>query len=180
MNAFPYKNFNRNTSFWCHGLLFMVVLLVGLLLVAGAATPARAASPSAPGRHSLGGLVWQDFCAFDCSAGVSLRAGNGVPNIAERHLAGIKVGLAAGPCGERKPSKFKKTAANGRYKFSGLSAGTYCVSVNARQSRHAFPIPGRWSRPFGVSPSALVARYTVVITGSTSPSNLDFGWYYLP
>jgi hypothetical protein len=39
---------------------------------------------------SISGVVWQDYCAFDCDAGSSLKRGNGIVNPAERRLAKTK------------------------------------------------------------------------------------------
>lgn len=162
--------------------LLRVFLTAGILVAGGlvfSMGERAAAAPAGSGGHSLSGIVWQDFCAFDCFAGSSLRAGNGVVDLAERRQAGIKVGLARGVCGERKIKYTARTNSLGRYRFNGLSAGTYCLSVNARQSKKAFPKPGAWTSPGGGG-SALLMRYTVIVPATGSDPQVNFGWNVAP
>ncbi len=149
-----------------------VALLVGALLLVSAA-PARAEGPVAATTRTVSGVVWQDYCEADCTAGSSLRRGNGVPNEAEKRLAGVKVLLGTGSCRFSRAMWSTTTDSLGRYTFSGLGSGTYCVMVNSRQSNTAFPKPGVWSRPSGRS-SWYLASYTVY--GPFSRSGLNFGW----
>ncbi len=165
-----------------------VILRTGLLLLivaAAFAVPAAQASAVAPtarvsaaapapsSGRSLSGIVWQDFCLSDCTAGSSLRRGNGTPDEAEVRLSGVLVRLGRGACRYTRAYRTTTTNAEGRYSFSGLAAGTYCVSVNSRQSNTAFPKPGVWTRPAGRS-SWYVASYTVY--AGKSRSGLNFGW----
>jgi hypothetical protein len=162
--------------------LFRVIVTAGILVtvvLVFSRGESVAAAPTGSGGHSLTGIVWQDFCAFDCFAGSSLRAGNGVVDLAERRQAGIKVGLSRGVCGERKIKFTARTNSVGRYRFNGLSAGTYCLSVNARQSKKAFPKPGAWTSPGGGG-SALLMRYTVIVPSSGSDPQVNFGWNRAP
>lgn len=151
-------------------LLMILVLIAALLTLAA---PAGAASPAPSGGRTLSGIVWQDYCASDCTAGSSLRRGNGTPDEAEVRLDGIWVRLGRGACRTAHAYRTTTTNAEGRYAFSGLAAGTYCVSVNSRQSDTAFPKPGVWTRPAGRS-SWYVASYTVHV--GPSRTGLNFGW----
>ncbi|MCW5849219.1 MAG: hypothetical protein KIT87_03980 [Anaerolineae bacterium] len=145
------------------------------LLLFNSASTALASEPEAYAGASLSGIVWQDYCASNCTAGSSLRRGNGQPDEAEVRLAGLQVGLSRGSCWYSWPTRFTTTDSQGRYSFSGLAAGTYCVTVNSRQSATAFPKPGVWTRPSGRSPW-YIASYTVVLGPASSRSGLNFGW----
>lgn len=61
----------------------------------GAGQRRRARAEQRPG---LSGIVWQDFCLSDCTAGSSLRRGNGTPDEAEVRLSGVLVRLGRGAC----------------------------------------------------------------------------------
>ncbi|MCW5854020.1 MAG: hypothetical protein KIT87_28390, partial [Anaerolineae bacterium] len=56
-----------------------MLCLLGLLLFNSAST-ALASEPEAYAGASLSGIVWQDYCASNCTAGSSLRRGNGQPD----------------------------------------------------------------------------------------------------
>lgn len=149
-----------------------VVLLVGLFAAASAA-PVLAEGPVAAVVRTISGVVWQDYCETDCTAGSSLRRGNGVPDEAEKRLAGATVWLGVGACRYSRAIWHTTTDSLGRYSFSSLGRGTYCVMVNSRQSNTAFPKPGVWTRPSGRS-SWYIASYTVY--GPGSRAGLNFGW----
>ncbi len=156
------------------GGLVVALGLLGLLLFS-TVRPALAYEPEAYAGASLSGIVWQDYCAANCTAGSSLRRGNGQPDEAEARLAGVRVGLGVGLCRFSYPTRFTTTDSQGRYSFSGLTAGTYCVTVNSRQSGTAFPKPGVWTRPSGRSPW-YVASYTVFLGPASVRGGLNFGW----
>ncbi len=156
-------------------LMVMVVLLASLWMMGGStAAAASDTANAAAGGRSISGVVWQDYCESDCTAGSSLRRGNGSPDEAEKRLDGITVRLGNGRCGVSRTLSTTTTDSSGSYSFSGLSAGTYCVSVNSRQSNSAFPKPGVWTRPMGRS-AWYIASYTVHLS-SFNRSGLNFGW----
>ena len=152
-------------------IAFVLLIVATMLTVPAARTSAAAPAPS--GGRSVSGTVWQDYCVSDCTAGSSLRRGNGVPDEAEVRLAGVLVRLGRGACRYTRAYRTTTTNSEGQYTFSGLAAGTYCVSVNSRQSDTAFPKPGVWTRPAGRS-SWYVASYTVRV--GPSRTGLNFGW----
>ncbi len=154
-------------------LVMASVLALANVTVASAAWPQPPAAP-APSLHTISGVVWQDYCTQNCTAGSSLRAGNGVPDEAEPRLAGVTVGLGKGFCRFSRATRFTTTDSQGRYSFGALANGVYCVTVNSRQSASAFPKPGVWTRPSGRS-SWFIASYTVSIHNANR-SNLNFGW----
>jgi hypothetical protein len=162
-------------------ILLCVIALAALLTLTAATASADAPTPTPVVTtetlvlgHSLSGMVWQDYCETDCTAGSGLRRGNGLPDEAEKRLAGVTVGLGYGYCRYSHVVRTTTTNALGEYKFSGLANGTYCVTVNSRQSNTAFPKPGVWTRPSGRSPW-YIASYTVRIWGA-SRGYLYFAW----
>lgn len=156
-----------------HAPHYLPVILVLAIALAALVMPVGAASPRPSGGRTVSGIVWQDYCASDCTAGSSLRRGNGTPDEAEVRPAGVLVRLGRGVCRYTRAYRTTTTNAEGQYSFSGLAAGTYCVSVNSRQSDTAFPKPGVWTRPSGRS-SWYVASYTVRV--GPSRTGLNFGW----
>ena len=147
----------------------LVVAVIAVAVVAGGLFIASGSSAAAapPPLRWISGVVGWDWCPNNCTAGSSLRAGNGVPNEAEPVQAGVKVGLGYGWCRYSHVVRYTTTDSNGQYTFSGLPAGTYCVTVNNKQSNTKFPKPGVWSRPSGMSPWYL-ASYTVNMTTRTT------------
>jgi len=137
-----------------------------------------------PQEGSIGGVVWHDECATPWGdppatppeGCVVLPDGgylaNGVLEAGEPGLAGVVVALGAGAC----PSTGLATttaAADGSYLFSGLSAGTYCVSVDALDSTNeTILIPGGWTNP----PAEGLASVTVSLAPGEDNLGVSFGW----
>lgn len=136
-----------------------------------------------PALGSIGGLVWHDLCKVPYETVtvppegcVMLPGGglvaNGLLEAGEPGLAGVVVALGSGAC----PSAGLATAntdANGMYTFAGLSAGTYCVSVDALDATNeTILIPGGWTHPNedGVA--------MVTIGAGEDKSDVNFGWDY--
>jgi hypothetical protein len=155
-------------------LLFVCAL--PLTVSAWSPAPTFAAQSTSAFKGTIRGVVWQDYCGSDCTAGSSLRAGNGSADIAEARLYGIRVGLSRGRCaGSRQPSQVTRTDRSGAYKFTNLSRGTYCITLNAKQSNSAFHKPGYWTNPIpGLN--KLVIRYSVTLSGSNIIRQVNFGW----
>jgi hypothetical protein len=73
---------------------------------------------------------------------------NGVLDPGEVGIAGVTVRLGAGPC-PAEGGWTDTTDANGYYTFSLLSAGTYCVSIDAMDDDNiTVLIPGSWTSPY--------------------------------
>jgi hypothetical protein len=160
-------------------VLILAVVLAALVLAGTLFVASGSVALAAPPLRWISGVVWWDWCPNNCTAGSGLRAGNGYPNEAEPVQAGVKVGLGYGTCRYSHVVKYTTTDSNGQYSFSGLPAGTYCITVNSRQSNTKFPKPGVWSRPSGMSPW-YIASYTVNLTTRTTWGGLNFGWYQKP
>ena len=143
----------------------------------------------APPLGSIAGEVWHDICEYTggqggepfvlglgCAEGLGpneMRA-NGVHDGFEDGFAGVTIHLGSGTC----PSTGLATTltdANGQYAFTGLTAGTYCVSFNAlTDGNDSILIPGGLTYPsVGGTPQVMV---TLLI--SQNMTGVDFGWMW--
>ncbi|TET53207.1 MAG: hypothetical protein E3J64_03955 [Anaerolineales bacterium] len=138
----------------------------------------------APQEGSIGGTVWHDLCAppwgdpppTPPEGCVVLPDGgylaNGVLEAGEPGLAGVVVTLGAGACPSTGVAT-TTTAANGTYSFTGLAAGTYCVSVDALDATNVtILIPGTWTNP----PAEVIAGVTVNLAAGEDNLGVNFGW----
>jgi len=135
------------------------------------------------GSSSISGFVWHDLCAapWDMQpTPEALPAGclegyeaNGIREPGEPGLEGVRVDLGLGAC---PASGLASTLAapDGSYSFTGLVAGSYCVSVDALSELNStLLIPGGWSAPSaGDSPMGA----SVAVADGGSVANIDFGW----
>ena len=143
-----------------------------------------------PGSASISGRVWHDLCAVAGGEGeVSItpstgcvRTGddgyraNGLPEDGEPGIGGVLVQLGAGAC----PASGLATAAtdtNGAYAFIGLSAGTYCVSVDVSSPQNSSLLPGDWTSPL-LGADGSVTGHTVVLLEDERRRETNFGWDY--
>lgn len=150
---------------------------------------AEVGTAPAPNSGVLGGVVWDDECFIQSngrpSAGCvelgensGIYIANGTYDRFESPLPEILVSLSSGAC----PADgviiadsiiaTTTTDADGLYRFVGLAAGTYCVSIDAFDPANLeLLIPGDWSYPF---PG--VGRWGVVLQAGAERLDLDFGW----
>ena len=132
---------------------------------------------------SIGGKVWHDLCKTPYETVdtppegcVKLPGGglvaNGLLEAGEPGLEGVVVDLGLGAC----PSTGLATTASdvdGMYTFTGLDAGTYCVSVNALgATNETILIPGGWTYPNAEGYAA------VTIGAGEDRLDVNFGWDY--
>jgi hypothetical protein len=143
----------------------------------------------APPLGSIAGEVWHDICehtggqggeplvlGLGCAEGLGpneMRA-NGVHDGFEDGFAGVTIHLGSGAC----PSTGLATTVtdvNGQYAFTGLTAGTYCVSFNAlTDGNDSILIPGGLTSPtVGGTP-----RVTVTLLISQNMTGVAFGWMW--
>lgn len=143
----------------------------------------------APPPGSIAGEVWHDICehtggeggetlvlGLGCAEGLDpdvMRA-NGVHDGFEGGFAGVMIHLGSSAC----PSTGFSTAttdANGQYAFTGLTAGTYCVSFNAlTDGNDSILIPGGLTYPtVGGTP-----QVTVNLLVSQNMTGVAFGWMW--
>jgi inhibitor of cysteine peptidase len=135
-----------------------------------------------PALGSIGGKVWHDLCKVPYETVdvppegcVKLPDGglvaNGLLEAGEPGIEGVVVMLGSGAC----PSTGLATAtagADGMYTFSGLDAGTYCVSSDPLDATNEkILIPGGWTNPAGGS-------VTVTLGAGEERLDVNFGWDY--
>ena len=107
--------------------------------------------------------MWHDLCAVSGGEGevpglpsagcVLLSDGsyqaNGALEEGEPGIGGVLVQIGSGAC-PAVGQAVATTDTGGNYTFSGLTAGTYCVSVDATNTANAAMLPGYWSFPLVV------------------------------
>lgn len=172
-------------------------LLVGLLLAAcnmqapepaeqpTATTFAFPTATEAPASGSISGTIWQDECqpapeTDGVPAGCveqgdqgELQA-DGVFSPAEPGIGGVEVRLGEGAC----PAFGLATSASdgsGAYRFEGLAAGTYCISIDASGVNAGVLMPGVWTFPVNEGAGA-VAQQSVTLSEASVLEGVNFGW----
>jgi hypothetical protein len=139
---------------------------------------------------TISGWVWHDLCdpgpdggpaptaaPPGCVAGPAgdYRA-NGVREANEPALGGVVVRLGAGACPSTGLAESATAATGPSYTFSGLSPGTYCVSVDPfAEPNLSKLLPGRWTAP-GVA-DGLLGQTVALAPGQMLP-DISFGWDY--
>jgi hypothetical protein len=136
---------------------------------------------------SIGGRVWHDLCAVaddgvpvppaGCiKAGAEYQA-NGLLEAGEPVIGGVLIQLGAGSC----PASGLASATTdtaGVYAFTGLDAGTYCVSVDALSPQNASLLPGAWTAPTTFMGTTNRVGYTVILLEDGYRAERNFGWDY--
>ena len=69
------------------------------------------------------------------------------------------------------------TDGDGRYAFTALAAGTYCVTVAVSATTNAALLPGDWTAPAAAQAGA-AAALTVALTPGERKVDVNFGWDY--
>jgi hypothetical protein len=152
-------------------------------------TPTETDAPD-PAKASISGSVWHDLCAIGggeggapltpsagcVPAGDGSYKANGLIEAGEPALPGVFVRLGTGACPAFGLVEVA-TAPYGNYLLNGLSAGTYCVSIDSLDSKNGFLLPGTWTFPEARSQGG-VASYTITLVESEQRSEVNFGWDY--
>ncbi|MEI7987777.1 MAG: NBR1-Ig-like domain-containing protein [Chloroflexota bacterium] len=144
------------------------------------------AQPQTSGaRNVIAGIVWHDLCASitgsQDQAGCIKKDGryiaNGILEIGEPGIEGITVSLKEGDCGMSgaRVSQVMTTDSQGKFTFSDVMAGDYCVSIdeNAPGNKGRL-LGGVWTYP----PSQ--ASVKVSMREGDNKSDINFGWDYQP
>jgi hypothetical protein len=141
------------------------------------------------GRGSISGRVWHDLCAVSGGEGgeqavpstgcIDTGSGfiaNGLLEPEEPGIPEIQVDLARGECPGESPMS-SITDASGAFNFTDLSAGTYCLSVDAQNATTNEPIllPGGWTEP---SVAEAVASRPITLEPNENILDQNFGWDY--
>ena len=141
-----------------------------------------------PNSAAIGGVIWDDYCinanpgrgCWEYPADSGLFIGDGTLSGGEVRLGGITISLSGGVCS---PGDFPQastvistavTDETGSYLFDNLSAGSYCLFMDALSSENVnFLIPGNWTWP-----AIGVGQQTVVLIEGEQALDIDFGWDY--
>ncbi len=142
-------------------------------------------TPTDPANGSISGTVWHDVCGVggDPEAGTELVSpgcielseggyrANGILETDEPGLEGVRVYLGMGAC----PSDGLATATtgtDGAFTFTGLSVGTYCVSIDPFTAQNtSLLIPGLWTFP-----ATDVGYSEITVQAGEAEENVNFGW----
>jgi hypothetical protein len=142
-----------------------------------------------PGHGAIAGHVWHDECATPYASTdiappgcLSMPDGsteaNGVLDPGEVGIEGVTVRLDDGPCPGEGGWTFS-TDANGHYGFYNLTAGTYCLEIDAdADGNDRILIPGNWTIPYRwYGPGPISADVALGSDDDISRFN-DFAWDY--
>lgn len=152
------------------------------------AEPTATATPEATNMGIINGRVWHDLCAVAGGDGseetavpstgcIALPAGgfqaNSLFDEGEPGISGVSVSLGEGTCPATSSSATATTDEDGDYVFTDLSAGTYCVSIDALDIENELLLPGGWTFPdTDVSSTPITLEDGDLVTG------INFGWDY--
>ena len=139
---------------------------------------------------SINGWVWHDECAIFDGVGGSpdnLNPGciedaggvhaDGLKTANEVPIGGVRVALGLGACPSDGLAEMTTSATDLSYSFTGLQAGTYCVSIDHLQEQN-LPIllPGNWTSPSLTYDGPVIT--TVVLKAGENKFDVNFGWDY--
>jgi len=145
-----------------------------------------------PAGGTIAGTVWHDLCsvtegeegepAVPSDGCVALDDGgyqaNGNFDVAEPGIEGVVVTLGEGSCPADELDS-TTTGAGGSYTFTGLDAGTYCVSVDALTTANStLLVPGKWTAAPEVDTATAVASAGVTVSDGEESGGINFGWDY--
>ena len=145
---------------------------------------------------SISGWVWRDQCetgldgqpaptntpsgCIEQLSPLGAYHANGVLDTDELSIEGIVVKLRLGDCSATSPTQMlaqmTTLASDLSYSFTGLKAGTYCVSIDP-QAEPNFSLlrPGLWTYP--VLTEDIVGT-TVTLRAGENKFDVNFGWDY--
>ncbi len=139
--------------------------------------------PSDPALGSINGWLFHDLCASEQPGAGCVQQpdgtyrANGLLDAGEASIGGVKVSLSAGACPLTAIIQETTTVATDlSYSFTGLTAGTYCVSIDpGRDPNAAVLYPGRWTHPTVIDG---VQSVSVNLGAGENKFNVNFGWDY--
>ncbi|HLF87505.1 MAG TPA: NBR1-Ig-like domain-containing protein [Anaerolineales bacterium] len=141
---------------------------------------------------AINGLVWHDLCSIAGGEGgepavpsegcveigdPKTHQANGTLDANEPGLAGVTVSLAQGACPDTTfPTGTIATATtgtDGKFSFTSLPDGEYCVFVDLGGANESLMLPGWWTFPVPDS-----GKNSVQVGAGETVSNVNFGWDY--
>lgn len=145
---------------------------------------------------TVSGVVWQDVCAQTgqpyagpgpipegCAIGAEDKLlANGTREASEPGLSGVTVLLSEGMCGAVGTDVRvwqATTDAGGRFTFTGLRGGAYCITIDPADARNT-PIlmAGVWTRT-GQAGRTGAALLDLNLVPGEARTEVNFGWDYL-
>ena len=152
------------------------------------AIPATVDAATLPPGGSIAGRVWHDLCSIwgQAEPGVTPPSGcaedprggfraNGLPDAGEPGISGVVLRLGQGLC-PAAPLAETATDSDGGYRFGGLTAGSYCVSLDpVAGPNNPILLPGGWTYPLGIDGATSIS---LVLPSDEISQELSFGWDY--
>lgn len=138
---------------------------------------------------SIGGYVWNDLCVSNkeidgippgcvVDGGSDRIIADGIYGNAEKGIPNIQVSIGKGICPSRGHANVISNG-NGFYKFEGLAAGEYCISVNHPEGGQlAKVVAGTWTYP-RTDRGIGVGWMTLTLSKGEIRKGVNFGWDYL-
>ena len=130
---------------------------------------------------SISGWLWDDQCyplpgsqAGNCvDDGSGSNRADGIIQPGEGYISGVTVRLQAGSCATDNPAILATAVTNnGRYTFTQLAAGTYCVFINANEGANSDKLfAGNWTYP---QPGIWYQQLS--LNNGQQLSSVNFGW----
>jgi hypothetical protein len=150
---------------------------------------ATATAEPTPASGSINGRVWHDLCAVAGEGPEAITPSpgcvrtddggyeaNSLLETGEPGIGGIVVQLGVGICPALGLAA-TSTDSTGAYAFTGLVAGTYCLSVDALSVGNEALLPGSWTFP-ATHAKRIVASYEVALREGERKAGVNFGWDY--
>lgn len=134
---------------------------------------------------SISGYVWNDACIVNengdiiegsCVAdGYGGYRADGMIQPTETYIAGVSVLLRLGACDVNNAVPVAAvTDTTGKYTFTNLTPGVYCVTIDATAPENVAPLlPGGWTFPFNGTWS-----HEIDLRNGSSAFPVNFGWDY--
>jgi hypothetical protein len=156
--------------------------------VVQAEEPTPTATPADSNMGIINGKVWHDLCAVAGGEGDDASAipsegciaapdggfqANSLLDEGEPGIQGVLVSLGEGECPAPSSVATTTTDEDGDYVFTDLSAGSYCVSVDALDIENELLLPGAWTFP-----DADVSSTSITLSDGDLVTGINFGWDY--
>ncbi|MDF1499149.1 MAG: SdrD B-like domain-containing protein [Anaerolineales bacterium] len=170
----------------------VIAVLLAVLALSACNYPAEVAPSVVAGEAGIAGRLWHDVCAGPeegqplpesapegCVLGVdgTRYVANGRLDQKEDGIGGVEVSLGRGVCPSFGDAS-TRTEPDGLYLFSGLEAGTYCVTIDPASSTNAgILLPGRWTYPGAEQPEGVISTQ-IDLEPQEIQADVYFAWDY--
>jgi hypothetical protein len=177
----------KSGKFWLiflPGLLLLIGMFIGAIALINdlfsSSSQAGMVEPPPSDTGKIVGMVWKDVCV-DPGTGEAVPGGclpatgdlglmaNGLKDISEDGIQGIRVSLGAGSCPSGEIAS-TITGTDGYFGFHDLASGVYCLSVDPASLGE-----GAWTYPTVGVGEGFGSR-TIVLTTGEIVTDANFGW----